>query len=253
MNERRDWTEKELLVAFALYCRLPFGRLNSRTPDIVEAASAISRTPSAVSMKACNFASFDPQHKQRGVKGLGNASRADRELWEQYEADPDAIIARAGLAWVDVFGEDSDSAEATSEPSMELEMPEGPATATVVVNVRRLQGFFRKVVLSAYGNRCALSEIAQPELLNASHIIPWRDSEQHRLNPRNGIALNALYDRAFDRGFFTLDDDYRVIVSKDLPDELPIFHLHGKQLALPERFAPDPAFLSQHREVHFRK
>ena len=51
MVSRRVWTRQELLVAFALYCRLPFGRLHSRNPEIVQFAEAIGRTPSALAMK----------------------------------------------------------------------------------------------------------------------------------------------------------------------------------------------------------
>ena len=79
--------------------------------------------------------------------------------------------------------------------------------------VRVNQGFFRTAVLSAYNNQCAITRIANVELLNTSHIIPWRVDSTNRLNPGNGICLNALHDRAFDRGLITIDDDYRVVVS----------------------------------------
>ena len=52
-----------------------------------------------------------------------------------------------------------------------------------------------------------------PGLLNASHIIPWNVNVERRADPRNGIALNALYDRAFDRGLITFDEGLRLVVS----------------------------------------
>ena len=252
---RHDWTEKELLLAFGLYSQLRFGQLHKTNPEIMRLAGLIGRTPSAVAMKACNFASLDPIHKQRGVRALGNASAADKALWERYEADPDALITDVAWAWDTIFTEEAcDEAELgiADEEIEELDLPDGPSAYSARVQVRRLQRFFRQIVLSAYGYKCALSDIELPDLLNASHIIPWAEAEKHRLDPRNGIALNALYDRAFDRGFFTLDEDHRVVVSGNLPDELPLFQIQGKQLTLPERFAPKESFLEYHRQYVFR-
>src|SRR5271155_4885876 len=64
---RRDWTREELIVAFNLYCKIPFGRIHIRNPLIIELAKAIGRTPSAVSWKLANFARLDPL-------GLGHLS-----------------------------------------------------------------------------------------------------------------------------------------------------------------------------------
>ena len=57
---KRGWTRDELLVAFNLYCKTPFGRLHQRNPEIIRLASALGRTPSALAMKLVNFASLDP-------------------------------------------------------------------------------------------------------------------------------------------------------------------------------------------------
>jgi len=126
------------------------------------------------------------------------------------------------------------------------------------VRTRRVQAFFRDAVLVSYDNRCALSELAVPELLNASHIIPWRANLERRADPRNGIALNALYDRAFDRGLITFDASLQVVLSQRLRDaERTPFHqyallgLEGRKLRLPKRFAPDREAVRYHRERVF--
>lgn len=79
-SQRRNWTDQELLVAMNLYCRLAFGQFHHKQADIVRVAEALGRTPSALSMKLCNLASLDPAHKERGVKGLANASSGDRKF-----------------------------------------------------------------------------------------------------------------------------------------------------------------------------
>jgi hypothetical protein len=87
MAERKGWTHDELLLAMNLYCKLPFGQLRHGNADVIRLASVLNRTPSSVSMKLCNFASFDPALQARGVKGLTGASRADKAVWDEFHAD----------------------------------------------------------------------------------------------------------------------------------------------------------------------
>jgi putative restriction endonuclease len=63
---RRNWTRDELIVAFNLYCKLPFGQLHAKNPRVVEMARALGRTPGSVAMKLVNFAALDPTHRHRG-------------------------------------------------------------------------------------------------------------------------------------------------------------------------------------------
>lgn len=64
------WTYDETLLAFELYCRIPFGKINSTHPEIIKLALLLNRTPAAVSMKMCNLARLDPEEIARGIKGL---------------------------------------------------------------------------------------------------------------------------------------------------------------------------------------
>lgn len=241
-----------MLVAFRLYCRMPFGKLHQHNPEIIELANKLGRTPSAVGMKACNFASLDPEQRARKISALGNVSRGDRELWDAFQANPEAIAVEAEAAYTQLTGHE--------RPPMEdeLELPVGPTEVMRTVRTRRVQAFFRDAVLASYEYRCALSDIAVLELLNASHIIPWKSNTARRADPRNGIALNALYDRAFDRGLISFDDQMRVIVSNRLrAGDIPqmqreaLLNMEGHSLRLPSRFEPDPQAMAWHREHIF--
>ncbi|MBL8876775.1 MAG: HNH endonuclease [Phycisphaerae bacterium] len=95
-------------------------------------------------------------------------------------------------------------------------------------------------------------------MLRASHIVPWKDDAKLRLNPRNGLCLNALHDAAFDRGLFTLTDACEVRYAKRLKKGLPrevwegMFEKHeGQAVQMPERFRPEAAYLRHHRERVF--
>jgi len=86
----------------------------------------------------------------------------------------------------------------------------------VITEQRIRQNFFRRAVLSSYRERCCMSGLSDSRLLIASHIVPWSHDKENRLNPRNGLCLSALHDKAFDRGLIALDDDFRVMLSQEL-------------------------------------
>jgi predicted restriction endonuclease len=69
--------------------------------------------------------------------------------------------------------------------------------------------------LDYWEGRCAITGLAVPELLRASHIKPWADcdSDAERLDVFNGFLFSPNLDAAFDRGFITVADDGSVIVS----------------------------------------
>lgn len=262
MAIRKQWTHDELLVAFRLYCRTPFGKLHHRNPEIIELARLMGRTPSSVGMKACNFASLDPAQQARKIKGLGNVSRDDRQLWEAFQENAEKIAAEAETAYDHLIKQEPASFGVEMDMEPDLVQPAGPTEIMRITRTRRVQGFFRDAVLTSYESRCAISGIAVPELLNASHIIPWSKDVARRADPCNGIALNALYDRAFDRGLITFDTSLRLVLSDRLKtpkknDNVPpllrqaFATMEGTPLRLPRRFIPDPAALAFHRNSVF--
>jgi putative restriction endonuclease len=246
------WTRDQLLLALRLYMRLPFGKLHRLNPAIIQLAQQIGRTPNAMAMKACNFANLDPALQARGIQGLSNISNADRQIWDEFAANPEALAAEAETAAVRITGDE------VAIP--DIEIPTGETEIERVIRARRVQSFFRATVLTTYGSKCAISTIASPDLLTASHIIPWSVSIERRADPRNGICLNALLDRAFDRGMFSFDEDMRVIVSTRLRDttvtatlKCSLNEIEGASLQMPQRFPPDRTAIRYHRENIFAR
>lgn len=121
---------------------------------------------------------------------------------------------------------------------------------------RKGQDYFRRMILANYGGRCALTGIDIPQLLLASHIIPWADKshKQDRLNPCNGICLSALYDKAFDNGLITISpDDYTIRLSSALREyETQEYYdkhfgwVAGRQITMPTEYKPNRDFLAYH-------
>ena len=255
MVGRSAWTRQQLLVAFALYCRLPFGRFHYRNPEIIRFAEAIGRSPSALAMKLSNIASLDPAITSTGRRGLSQASANDREMWEEMQNDWShfAVESQQVITQLETVEEPIDIAEQDDNPDFIGE------DRVVQTTARIGQQFFRSTVLSAYKERCCITGLAVPTLIVASHIVPWRHDKFNRVNPRNGLALSALHDRAFDVGLITINDDMTVQVSRkhsgmnDKFFSTSIEMYDGRPIDLPEKFTPAKDFLAFHREYVFQK
>ena len=68
------------------------------------------------------------------------------------------------------------------------------------------------IIMANYSSRCDITGIDIPDLLFASHIIPWSKNENERLNPENGICLSALYDKVFDKGYIGINEKYGILI-----------------------------------------
>lgn len=124
------------------------------------------------------------------------------------------------------------------------------------VRTRIGQDYFREMILGNYDYKCCLTGLNVPQTLRASHIIAWADDKANRLNPENGLCLSATYDAAFDRHLISFDEDYRMIVSKEIRDyytnevtKLYFKNLEGKKLRMPQLYCPDKQLLEKHRNL----
>lgn len=248
--ERRAWTRDELLLAINLYCKTPFGRIHIHNPEIVELAKIINRTPGSVSYKLANFASIDPSLDR---KGASNVSKLDRQVWNDFFENWDLMMEESESKM-----QKAKTNDAIEPETEELFVKEGLERQRLT-KTRVNQSLFRQMVLSSYDNKCCITGLDIPELLIASHIVPWAGDAKNRLNPRNGLCLNALHDRAFDTGLITLDKDFHVVASKKLGrsrnsglNHVLIQNYVGKKISLPSRFLPDQSFLEFHRQNVFR-
>jgi len=233
---------------------------------IVNVAKRMGRSASSLSMKLSNLASLDPVQKARGIRGLSGASKQDRDMWNEFHSHLNDLGPDSEQLLHDLFTKDDNREvdflerdRVRLEPSKKA--PSGPTETTASVRVRRGQQFFRQTVLNSYGVRCCISGINVPRLLVASHIKPWRDFPDERLDPRNGLCLSSLHDAAFDDGLITLDENLRLVLHKRLRTYFPQVLLEqsfvpfeGRSIRLPEKIAePDPHFLSYHRDAIFNK
>ncbi|MBN2173283.1 MAG: HNH endonuclease [Bacteroidales bacterium] len=248
---QRLWTQDELLLAINLYCKLPFGKIHRLNPEIIHLARLIDRTPNSISYKLVNFASFDPSLQARGIKGAVNASKLDKKIWNEFFNNWESLSFESEKLRAQY---EKTTIEKLNELN-EVDLPKEGNTREQVIQARVNQLFFRNTVLAAYNYTCCITGINQPELLVAGHIRPWKDDKKNRLNPRNGIAINGLHDKAFENGLMTITTDCKIKISHLLMKkrDQKIIHEYfkvfdGKPIHLPSRFLPDIEFLKDHNE-----
>ncbi|BCO32390.1 restriction endonuclease [Thiohalobacter sp. COW1] len=208
-----------------------------------------------MAMKLTNIASLDPAITSTGRKGLSGASASDKRMWDEMQSDWESFAIESESALIVAMNNDQPIARENDLTGME----DYSGTEKEIKSKARIkQNFFRRAVLSAYNYRCCITGLAIPELLVASHIIPWRTDERNRLNPSNGLALSMLHDKAFDIGLITINDDMTLRVSdvehsgEDSFYKIAIKYYENKPIDLPEKFPPLKEFLYHHRQHVFR-
>lgn len=256
-EERRLWTKDELILALNLYLKLPFGKLHSANSDIIHLSKIIGRTASSVAMRLNNFASIDPYHQQRGVGGLPGGKKQVEPIWNEFINNKDELLFESERILAEkeniaIEKKFSEILKGTENLKGEYKLRE--------VKTRVNQNAFRQIVMANYDNKCAITGIDIPELLVASHIIPWSENEKERLNPENGICLSPLYDRAFDKGYISITEKFEILISAELKKkqkkEYYLQHfsrLVGSKIITPEKYYPNKKFLEFHLDMIFRK
>lgn len=249
-----DWTREHLLPTLHLYTQLPFGKLDARNAQVKRLAVWLGRTANSVAMKLTNLSSLDPVIAARGLKGLNKTSVLDRAVWAEFHSNWDAMSTLAAQAYkrlADLHGEPLQDTSVEIPDTFEL----GTTRATTV-QARVNQWRFRQSILTNYRARCCISGLVNPQLVIASHIVPWSADHKNRLNPQNGLCLSALHDRAFDLGLITVMPDLRVRVSAALRSQAPdaftkqaLLRFDNQKILLPDRYGPNPEFL----EIHARR
>lgn len=196
-------------------------------------------------MKIGNFGAFDPNLRARGIVGLSGYSRLDEEIWNEYYGRWDLLSEVANeLLLKYEFQNDIHKGE--------LQYPEG-IEIEVISKQRINQDFFRAAVLSSYNGKCCISGLKSEVLLEAAHIVAWKDDPIIRTDPTNGLCLNALLHKAYDNFMISITPNYKVEFSNCFYTALDNDHLkrfvdskQGASIILPDKFLPNPLFLEKH-------
>lgn len=243
-----NWTREQEIVILDLYCRIPFQKANNSNKEINDMAKIIGRTANSIKMKIGNFGSFDPELNRLGIVGLSGTSRLDKEVWNTYYGHWDELAYEAKKILANITGK---NIEELAELNIS-NFPKGEEREQMIRS-RINQTFFRNTVLSSYSSRCCITGISEPCLIEAAHIVSWAEDESNRTNPSNGLCMNVLMHRAYDRLLLSVTPDYEIRISQKLILEegenqccINFFRkVHGTKIITPIRFLPDKDLLAQ--------
>ena len=254
---RNNWSREETIIAFNVYCKIPFKSSSKTNPTIIKYANIIGRSPSALNMKVGNLGRLDPELKKQGIVGLSHGSKLEEVVWDEFNGNWEKLAFESEKLIAQFSNQSIE--ESLNIDFEDFKHKEGKERETVVKQ-RVNQSFFRSTILSSYYSKCCITGLSIPEFLIASHIIPWSRDKENRLNPRNGLCLNSIHDKAFDKGFITISPDFEVKISntfKDFENEKAVkdFFLgfKNRKISLPDKFLPSKEFLDYHQNHIFIK
>ncbi len=187
---------------------------------------------------------------QSSYPGKGFCSAAIKQLLRYYSYDKDEE-----KAWA-IVNAKSNGKRISKELITLFKIDKEGRDVYIASRIRLGQSYFRKMVMKNFGTKCCITGLNVPQTLRASHIVPWASDKKNRMNPENGLCLSATYDAAFDKHLISFDDDYRMIVSKEIKDYYTndvtkeyFKKFEGKCMILPLLYMPSKKLLEKHRNL----
>lgn len=187
---------------------------------------------------------------QKSYPKGGFCSAAMRHLQRYQAFEPQEIAANA------IADRLNDGKDVSTQLLQHFDITKEGKDQLSQTKIRVGQTYYRKMIISIYGGKCCITGLDVPKLLRASHIIRWADDKENRMNPENGLCLSGTYDLAFDQHLISFDEDYRMIVGKEIGDHFSnaitrdyFKKFVGKRINMPSKFLPSQTFLQTHREL----
>lgn len=252
------WSREEMILVLNLYFKLPFMKCRASTPEVKHLSEITGISNNSIAIRLSNFASCDPFLQNRGIKGMNAHIKQCQPYWDEFFNNREALLFESERILAEYEGTNIETKFATDIGTIPKDFK--GETKIREIKARVNQNAFRQIVLSNYNNKCALTNIDLPELLVASHIIPWSENESERLNPANGICLSSLFDKAFDSGLISFQNSGEIMFSQRLKSNVGKRYftdyfepVRGKCLTPPQKYELNPHFLEWHRDMVFDK
>jgi len=119
-----------------------------------------------------------------------------------------------------------------------------------LIKIRIGQSKFRKNLIT-YWKGCSITQYKDEKLLIASHIKPWKDSDNNeKLDIYNGLLLTPNLDKLFDKGYISFDDNGCILFSEYLKDKEGLFVNKNMKIEIEK---DHKKYLQFHRNNIFKK
>jgi len=128
---------------------------------------------------------------------------------------------------------------ATTDGPSVAETESTVGTYETTIHARVVDPEFRATVLSRHNKTCPISGVYHPGLLDVAHVLSWSDYPQYRADVTNVLPLSKTHHAAFDRGLFTIDQDYCLRVNPEFETESELLRRSivdraGQRVAMPD-------------------
>ena len=187
---------------------------------------------------------------QKSYPRGGFCSAAMKHLQRYQTFEPQEIEANA------IVGRFGNGKDVSSELLKHFDITKEGKDQVGKAKIRIGQAYYRKMIVSLYEGKCCVTGLDVPKLLRASHIIPWAEDKENRMNPENGLCLSGTYDLAFDQHLISFDENYKMIVGNEISEHFTNSVTRdyfkksvGKKIAMPSKFLPSQIFMQAHREL----
>lgn len=246
----KKWSYLETVLCLKVY--LESGRKipTKNFHGVIELVDLTYRTANSIILKMANFRSLDDSVAS---KGMAHVSELDILVWDTLEKSPHKLIE----IWDESVNDPSIKTKISNRDISIVFDPVKTGVTRNSVDTRIGQEAIRSLTLRNYGYACSFCGLDYPDLLIASHIIPWSDKIDTRGVLSNVICLCEIHDRAFDRGLLTIDDNYEILVStrinKYVETKAILTQITRKKISLPKDkvMVPGLESLKYHRNKIF--
>lgn len=242
------WTREETIVAFNLYCKIPFKSSSKMHPLIIKYSQILGRSPSALNMKIGNIGRLDPDLKKQGITGLAHGAKIEEDIWNEFYNNTDLLAFESEKIIAQLSNQSIEDYTAIQID----DLPQG-IERSAIIKQRVNQSFFRAAVMSAYNFKCCISGVNSPLLVEACHIVDWFEDPNNRTNPKNGLCMNPFFHKAYDKYLLAITPDLSIIVSQELfqsaTDKIFFNYLkeiNGRKILIPDKFLPQRELLALH-------
>lgn len=246
-----NWSREETIIAFNVYCKIPFKNSSKTHPMIIKYANILGRSPSALNMKIGNIGRLDPDLREKGISGLIHGAKMEEDVWKEFYGNPEKLAFESEKIIAKYSNQDIE----TSSDIKTDDLPQG-IDREAVVRQRVNQSFFRSAVLSAYNFCCCISGVQNSSLLEACHIVNWSQDIKNRTNPKNGLCMNPFFHKAYDKHLISITPDLKIVISDELQQNIKedsfscyLKNINGRNILLPDKFLPQKEFL----EIHYNQ
>jgi len=120
--------------------------------------------------------------------------------------------------------------------------------AQIMARRRKGQDRIRQFILNNYGRRCALCDVSDSDLLEASHIVPWSADPDAQGRLSNVVCLCQMHHALFETGYIALADNLCVLRKESQSAVVNFLQSTATRLRSPKSHPPAPVYLQQHRQ-----